>query len=71
MDKVSIVLPVYNCEKYVRHTIESVLNQDYKNWELIVVNDASTDKTAEILEEYSKLDKRIRVLTNDKKIKKN
>jgi len=62
----SVVMSVYNGEKYLKEAIDSVINQTYKNWEMIVVNDASTDKTAEILEEYSKLDKRIRVLTNDK-----
>ncbi len=61
MDKVSIVLPVYNCEKYVRHTIESVLNQDYKNWELIVVNDASTDKSLNEILKYAEKDARIKV----------
>lgn len=62
----SVVMSVYNGEKYLKEAIDSVINQTYKNWEMIVVNDASTDKTAEILEEYSKQDKRIKVLTNDK-----
>ena len=61
MDKVSIILPVYNCEKYVRQTIESVLNQDYKNWELIIVNDASTDHSLEEITKYTEKDSRIKV----------
>ena len=61
MDKVSIILPIYNCDKYVRHTIESVLNQDYKNWELLVVNDASTDNSLDEVMKYAKEDSRIKV----------
>lgn len=61
MDKVSIILPVYNCEKYVRHTIESVLNQDYKNWELIIMNDASTDRSLIEVSKYAEEDSRIKV----------
>ena len=45
---VSIVLPVYNGEKYLAQSIESVLNQTYKNLELIIVNDCSTDSSEEI-----------------------
>ena len=45
---VSIVLPTYNGEKYLADSIESVISQTYKNWELIIINDCSTDKTLEI-----------------------
>lgn len=44
-EKVSIIMPVYNCEKYVKQTIESVKKQTYTNWELIIINDASTDQS--------------------------
>jgi glycosyltransferase involved in cell wall biosynthesis len=54
---VSIILPVYNNEKYVRYSIDSVLSQNHANWELLVVNDGSTDTSKEIIESYS--DKRI------------
>ena len=47
-DKISIVIPLYNAEKYIKKCIESILNQSYKNIELIVVNDGSTDKSAEV-----------------------
>ena len=50
---VSIVIPVYNGEKYISKSIESILNQDYKNIELIIVNDGSTDKTKEIINSYT------------------
>ena len=66
MDKVSIILPLYNCEKYVKHTIESVLHQDYKNWELIVVDDASADKSLDEVWQYARQDSRIRVFSSVK-----
>ena len=50
--KVSIIIPVYNGEKYVRFAIDSALAQTYKNVEIIVVNDGSTDKTDEIVRSY-------------------
>lgn len=61
---VSIVLPTYNGEKYLRESLDSVLDQTFSDWELIVVNDCSTDETAEILDEYAAKDSRIRILTN-------
>ena len=52
-DKVSIVIPVYNSEQFLAESIESVLNQTYKNIEIIAVNDGSTDNSLKILEQYS------------------
>ena len=49
---VSIVLPTYNGEEYISNSIQSVLNQTYTNWELIVVNDCSTDGTLEIINNF-------------------
>lgn len=61
-EKVSIIMPAYNAEKNIEESIKSVLNQSYNNWELIVVNDCSTDNTGKILEElYSKED-RIKII---------
>lgn len=65
MDLISIVLPIYNGAKYMRQSIESVLEQGYTDFELIIVNDCSTDETAEIIEEYRKKDDRIKVIENE------
>jgi glycosyltransferase involved in cell wall biosynthesis len=59
---VSIIIPAYNAEKYLGETIESVQAQSYRDWELIVVNDGSRDRTAEIAERYAQQDRRVDVL---------
>ena len=61
---VSIVTPVHNGEPYLRECIESVLNQSYRNFECIIVNNCSTDRTLEIATEFAKKDSRIRVHDN-------
>jgi len=64
MPKISIIIPVYNAEKFISETIESVIAQTYQDWEIIAVDDGSTDKTPEILKEYEKkLSKKLRVIT--------
>lgn len=63
--KVSIVLPVYNGERFLKDSITSILKQTYKNIELIIVNDCSTDNSLNIIEEFSKNDDRISVINND------
>lgn len=55
-------MPVYNAEKYLQEAIESILNQDLSNWELIAINDGSTDKSGIIIDSYSQNDPRIRVI---------
>lgn len=62
---VSVVTPVYNGAEFLRECIESVLSQTYRNWEYIIVNNASTDGTLEIAEEYCRRDSRIRVVSNE------
>lgn len=57
----SIIMPCYNSESYLESAVESIIRQEYKNWELIAVNDGSTDSTAEILDRYAKNDNRIHV----------
>ena len=69
MARVTIVLPVYNGSKYLSASIRSVLSQTYGDWELIIVNDCSTDQTLEIIEEYSKRDKRIKIINNHENLK--
>lgn len=54
-------MPVYNSEKYISEAIESVCNQSYKNWELLIVNDGSTDYTSKIIDDFAKKDSRIKV----------
>ncbi|MBS3092155.1 glycosyltransferase family 2 protein [Candidatus Pacearchaeota archaeon] len=63
---VSVIIPVYNDKKYLDETIRSILNQTFKDLELILINDASTDKSLAIMKSYQKKDKRI-ILINNKK----
>lgn len=58
---ISIIMPAYNAEKYISEAIQSVLRQVYRNWELIIVNDGSQDRTLEIIEYYISMDSRIKV----------
>ncbi|HEM3587638.1 TPA: glycosyltransferase family 2 protein [Streptococcus suis] len=62
MEKISVLIPVYNGEKYLRQCVESVIKQDYSELEIIVVNDGSTDKTAFICEQLREQDSRIRIV---------
>lgn len=63
--KISVIVPVYNTEKYVEATVRSLMNQTYRNIEIICVNDGSTDGSLEILERLQKEDDRIVVLTKE------
>lgn len=60
--KISIIIPVYNVEKYLRRCIDSIVNQTYRNIEIILVNDESPDKCGEICDGYAKIDSRIKVI---------
>lgn len=62
---VSIITPAYNAEKYISYTIESVISQTYKNWEMIIVDDCSVDRTKNIIKEYSARDNRIKYIFLD------
>lgn len=57
---VSIIMPAYNCEDFIGTTLDSVLNQTYKNWEVIVIDDCSSDNTVTVVQEYTKIDSRIK-----------
>ena len=62
---ISVIMSVYNGETYLKEAIESVINQTFKNWELIVINDCSTDSTAEILLELASKDESGKVHPNE------
>ena len=62
--KVSVLMPAYNVEKYVGVAIESILNQTFTDFEFIIINDGSTDNTANIIAEYAKQDSRIRFINH-------
>jgi len=64
---VSIITPMYNCEKYIGKTIESVLAQDYSNWEMIIIDDCSTDYSFCLASKYAEKNERIKLLKLDKK----
>jgi glycosyltransferase involved in cell wall biosynthesis len=66
---ISVLLPVYNGEKFLSESIESILNQTLKNFELVIIDDASSDKTWEIIKRYRKLDRRIVALRNERNLR--
>jgi glycosyltransferase involved in cell wall biosynthesis len=62
---VSVIIPVYNVEKYLRECLDSIINQTFSNIEIICVDDGSTDSSADILKEYSTRDNRITIITKE------
>lgn len=66
MNKVSIITPMYNAQRYIAKTIESVQEQTYSDWEMIIVDDCSTDNSADIVQAYAKEDERICYIRLDK-----
>ncbi len=66
---ISIILPVYNGEKYLAESIDSILAQTYKEWELLILDDCSTDNSAKIAKEYADKDTRIHYYRNEKNLK--
>ena len=64
MPMISVIMPVYNGEQWLNDSIPSVLNQSFKDWEFIIVNDGSKDNSAKVLNEYAKKDSRIHVFNN-------
>lgn len=61
-EKISVIVPIYNVETYLKKCIESIINQTYRNMEIILVDDGSIDKSSEICDEYSKQDNRVIVI---------
>ena len=66
MPLVSVIMAAYNEQERLKDTIESILNQTFTDFEFIIVNDGSTDKTQEILDYYAKKDERVRIIVNEK-----
>lgn len=64
--KISVIMPVYNSKSYLCHAIDSILSQTYQNFEFIIIDDRSTDGSWEILTQYAKKNKRIKLLRNSK-----
>ena len=65
MAKISVIIPVYNAEKYLRECLDSIVNQTLKSIEVICINDGSTDNSLNILNEYAQKDERIRIINQD------
>ncbi len=65
MPKISVIIPIYNVEKYLRRCLDSVLNQTFTDWQAICVNDGSPDNSDKILDEYAKKDSRFKVIHKD------
>ena len=64
---ISIIVPVYNVEKYINDCVDSVINQSYQNWEMILVDDGSPDRCPEYCDKYATLDSRIKVIHQENK----
>ena len=65
MPKISVILPVYNAEKFLNECLESLLNQSFKDFEIIAINDGSTDYSLELLKKYLKKDSRLRIISRE------
>ena len=62
MSKISVIVPVYNVEKFIKRCLDSIINQTMRDLEIILVNDGSTDNSGKICDEYAQLDNRITVI---------
>lgn len=65
MVKISIILPVYNMERYLSECMESIINQTFSDFEVICIDDGSTDSSPEILKDYKDRDSRVRIITQE------
>ena len=62
--KISVIIPAYNVQEYVNKAIDSVLKQDFKDYELIVINDASTDRTEEVVKQYEEKYNNVKLISH-------
>ena len=67
-DLVSVIMPMHNASRFIKDAIESVVAQTYSDWELLIVDDNSTDESAEIAREYASRNPKIKLLANDNPI---
>ena len=67
MEKITVIIPVYNTEKYIKQCLESVINQTYTNLEILIIIDGATDNSEEIIKQYSQKDRRIQVISRENK----
>ena len=68
ISEILVFVPTYNSEKYLRQCLDSVLQQTFQDWQCVISDDASTDKSVEIAREYEKIDSRFKVLANEKNV---
>ena len=69
MPKVTVLLPVYNSEKYIKESIDSIIAQSFTDWDMLILNEyGSSEKCTDIVKEYEKKDSRIRVIQNAKRL---
>ena len=68
ISEILVFVPTYNSEKYLRQCLDSVLQQTFQDWQCVISDDASTDKSVEIAREYEKIDSRFKVLTHEKNV---
>ena len=62
---ISIIVPIYNAERYLHRSIDSILAQTFTDWELLLIDDGSPDRSGEICDEYAKKDNRVRVINKE------
>lgn len=62
LEKISVIVPIYNIEQYLKNCVDSIIKQTYKNLEIILVDDGSTDNSGKICDEYKESDHRIKVI---------
>ena len=65
MEKISVIVPIYNAQQYLPQCLDSILSQTYKNLEILLINDGSSDSSLKICQRYAKQDERVRIFTQE------